>query len=338
MLDIKWYEYYARNKRSSRYVKYRYKLFLKGIGTPYTINEIREYANKEVMTCSETNEFINKRILEDKPCFVGRFGGNELQMIVSLLRKSPYMFHRRTFLNSLCSNAGFFPNDMKYAKRFKDLMLKSCEQLDLCGIWNLFMEDYVLDCYAPNCSLTILDWLEPYNLYWQNCSSVKPWTSALRGKRVLVIHPFVKTIKIQYERNRLELFKNLYNADDILPEFQLKTLKAVQTINGTEADQYIDWFEALEAMIQRCKSIDFDVAIIGCGAYGFPLAAQIKQMGKIAIHLGGATQRLFGIKGKRWTLGSYGEQSRVMENEYWVHPLIEERPNGFDQIEGGCYW
>ena len=46
--------------------------------------------------------------------------------------------------------------------------------------------------------------------------------------------------------------------------------------------------------------IDFDVAIIGCGAYGFPLAAKLKQAGKQAIHLAGATQLLFGIKGKRW--------------------------------------
>ena len=44
----------------------------------------------------------------------------------------------------------------------------------------------------------------------------------------------------------------------------------------------------------------FDVAIIGCGAYGMPLAAMLKQAGKQAIHLGGATQLLFGIKGKRW--------------------------------------
>lgn len=48
--------------------------------------------------------------------------------------------------------------------------------------------------------------------------------------------------------------------------------------------------------------INFDTAIIGCGAYGMPLAAQIKNAGRQAIHLGGAVQLLFGIKGE--SLGS----------------------------------
>ena len=54
-----------------------------------------------------------------------------------------------------------------------------------------------------------------------------------------------------------------------------------------------------------------------------------KRLGKQAVHLGGATQLLFGIKGKRW--GEIG-------NEHWVSPLAEERPQGFEKIEGGCYW
>ena len=38
--------------------------------------------------------------------------------------------------------------------------------------------------------------------------------------------------------------------------------------------------------------IDFEVALIGCGAYGLPLAAHVKRLGKKAVHLGGATQNL----------------------------------------------
>jgi len=82
-------------------------------------------------------------------------------------------------------------------------------------------------------------------------------------------------------------------------------------------------------MCDQMTQMEFDVAIIGCGAYGFPLAACAKRLGKQAIHLGGATQLLFGIKGKRW--GDIG-------NEHWVHPLPEEHPQGFEKVEGGCYW
>ena len=45
---------------------------------------------------------------------------------------------------------------------------------------------------------------------------------------------------------------------------------------------------------------DYEVCLIGCGAYGLPLAAHVKKQGKKAIHIGGALQLLFGIMGKRW--------------------------------------
>lgn len=82
---------------------------------------------------------------------------------------------------------------------------------------------------------------------------------------------------------------------------------------------------------------DFDVAIIGCGAYGFLLAAEVKKMGKVAIHLGGATQLLFGIIGTRWERET-PRFYRDVVNEYWVRPSAKERIKEADQIEQGCYW
>lgn len=76
--------------------------------------------------------------------------------------------------------------------------------------------------------------------------------------------------------------------------------KSVQTMCFNKDERFSDWFEALDFMYHEAMAKDFDVAIIGCGAYGFPLAAKLKRAGKIAIHLGGVTQLLFGIKGRRW--------------------------------------
>ena len=43
------------------------------------------------------------------------------------------------------------------------------------------------------------------------------------------------------------------------------------------------------------------VALLGCGAYGMPLGAFIKDgLKKPAIHVDGVLQLLFEIKGKRW--------------------------------------
>ena len=145
-----------------------------------------------------------------------------------------------------------------------------------------------------------------------------------------MVHPFDATIKSQYAR-RKELFAN----GDILPGFQLLTYRPVMSFLGLKTP-YLDWFEALDKMIADIAKIDFDIALLGCGAYGFPLAAFIKRdLGRQAIHIGGAAQLLFGIKGGRWD-----KNSRVLTlyNQSWVRPGEEERPINFQQHEGGAYW
>ncbi len=108
----------------------------------------------------------------------------------------------------------------------------------------------------------------------------------------------------------------------------------MQTIAGNKS-QYADWFKALEAMKNAMDAVEYDVAIIGCGAYGFPLAAHAKRKGKVAVHLGGATQILFGIRGNRWDANP---QISSLYNEWWVRPAPEERVGGAERVENACYW
>ena len=119
-----------------------------------------------------------------------------------------------------------------------------------------------------------------------------------------------------------------------MPNFQLITLKSVQSIAGEKTD-FNTWFDALDSMKKKIDDIDFDISIIGCGAYGLPLASYIKSIGKQAIHLGGATQILFGIKGKRWEERS---DFVVLFNEFWKNPDNSEIPRNSHNVENGCYW
>ena len=88
-------------------------------------------------------------------------------------------------------------------------------------------------------------------------------------------------------------------------------------------------------MKHRIAEKEFDVAIIGAGAYGFPLAAYVKSLGKQAIQMSGATQILFGIRGKRWD-----EHPLISKfyNDSWVRPLKSETPPEIKKVEGGSYW
>lgn len=88
-------------------------------------------------------------------------------------------------------------------------------------------------------------------------------------------------------------------------------------------------------MIAEINKCDFDVALIGCGAYGLPLAAHVKRIGKKAVHMGGILQFLFGIKSIR-----YEENPTICKyiNEHFVYPNESERPQNANLVEGGCYW
>lgn len=224
-----------------------------------------------------------------------------------------------------CNNAGFFPNDKKQIDLFAELMIESANEIDMIGVWNLQMEDYFVNNFMRDDILICqLRALEPWYSE-QSC-----WSQHLQGKRVLVVHPFSETIRTQYQK-REEIFPGTH----ILPEFDLVTLKAVQSAAGQKDNRFSDWFEALDYMVEKAMETSFDIAILGCGAYGFPLAAKLKKAGKQAIHLGGATQLLFGIKGRRWE--SMPQISRMF-NEAWVRPQFCDRPEGANSVENGCYW
>ena len=55
--------------------------------------------------------------------------------------------------------------------------------------------------------------------------------SELKDRIVLVVHPFSKTIRSQYMKHRRGQL--LFSRQDILPEFQLKTVKSIMTLAGT---------------------------------------------------------------------------------------------------------
>ena len=152
----------------------------------------------------------------------------------------------------------------------------------------------------------------------------------MSGKRVLVVHPFRKTILSQYEK-RAQLFPGR----DILPEFaSLTVIQAVQGLAGQDTG-YDSWFDALDAMERKMDAADYDVAIIGAGAYGLPLAAHARDTGHAAIQMSGATQLLFGIKGKRWD--DHPVISKLY-NPAWVRPDESEGITNKEKVEGGSYW
>ncbi len=154
------------------------------------------------------------------------------------------------------------------------------------------------------------------------------WTNCLGGKKVLVVSSHINSIEHQYSK-----VDKIWNGKLFKNKFELYLLKSPFQ---PQFEQYHNtWFETLDWLKQSIKEIDFDVLLIGAGAYGLPLAVEAKRLGKVGIHLGGAIQLLFGLKGKRW---SSSPDFISLHNDYWIHPLKEDTPPNKEMIEGGCYW
>lgn len=292
-------------------------------------NNLKNYGGHNIASAYEINNYIYDQIINGDPFMVARFGSTELLNMWGYEFPAKGESATKKHFGQLCECAGFFPRNVKLLKGFVNLQKNSLPEIDVLGIWFHSFEDYYIrKLMKKDLRCTFLFNIEPWT------SPERPWTAALEGKKVLVIHPFTNTIQQQYKK-RTEIFPNI----NILPEFELKTLKAVQTIAGEKDDRFKTWFEALDWMYQEAQEIDFDVAIVGCGAYGLPLAAKLKRAGKQAVHLGGATQLLFGIKGKRWEREDEDfAYVRKYFNDAWVYPADSDKPKQANKVEGGCYW
>lgn len=265
---------------------------------------------------------VKTALLCHSPLCIGKIGGTEC------FAMSAQMLFGKTgkikAYNQLCNLSGFFPNnfDEDYLARYSTIQADAISSTDILISFCKCYEEYILKKYCHN-NLEMIT----FDTFGDISNS---WTKELAEKKVLVIHPFATLIEQQYQNREF-----LYKDKEYLPEFELKTIQAVQSLGGICNEGYLDWFEALDAMKHKMNCIDYDVALIGCGAYGLPLASEAKKNGKVAIHMGADLQLLFGIKGKRWDTEYVGNH---LYNDYWVYPGEEYRPISYKNVEDGCYW
>lgn len=272
-----------------------------------------------ILNTEQGNALIKDFISNPKPFLASKMGDTEQNVLLCKMLSLGYDSVRESASN----NAGITPSDDKTLDLFYDLYAESLRNVDLLGLWGTQKEFFIINRCKMSCQIVNgMRFLEPF--YFSD-----PWSKSLENKRVLVIHPFESTIIKQYSKREL-LFKN----KDVLPDFDLLTIKAEQTNGGGRSDSK-SFSQSLSIMRDKINNTSFDVAIIGCGAYGLILANDIKKMGKIAIHIGGGAQILFGIKGKRWD--NHTEIS-ALYNEYWTRPSEQEKTNNINLVEGGTYW
>jgi hypothetical protein len=283
--------------------------------------------NRPILFGQEGHDRIGELVACGNPLMIARLGATELSCIRFFLekRKGGKRGYSRQVRYDMPNLSGFFPADDASLDRFSVMFLEQLKQVDLLAVWFNTYEETICNERCPQAELVELWSLEPFRF-------ANPWSRRLAGKKVLVVHPFAESIRKQYAEKRRLLFPS----PDVLPDFQLKTIKAVQSIAGSPVN-FASWFDAYRHMCDEIAATDFDICLIGAGAYGLSLAAFAKGLGKQAIHMGGVTQILFGIKGRRWER-EFADTTAKLFNEHWIRPEECETPANKDIVEDGCYW
>lgn len=294
---------------------------------------LSRYNNIIINDINTSHNLIKETLISDSPCMISRFGSNELGATLNYRKGHPLSFLRKTLpfwvskqsKERMRFHAGFFPNNNTSLSRFADLMIDAKNKIDILGTW--IGSESVLS-FNKSCKFVSLVSLEPF---W----SINPWTVALKGKKILVVHPFADSIIKQYSKREF-----LFDNNEILPQFKsLQVIKAVQSVGGAKSE-FKSWFDALHFMEKQIDNSDYDIALIGCGAYGMPLAAHCKLTGKKAVHLGGVLQMLFGIIGRRWEDPNHNGKYKYTSlfNDNWIRPSLAETPPSVSIVEDACYW
>ena len=292
-------------------------------------HERRHARRFPVMAVEVANDWIAEVLRANEPAAIGKLGSSEcltLAWHLGLRRFYKYTWTSPAFGDlDLAEQSGVFPRTEEMFHQFAELFLERLQDMDGCAVWHNVGESTVLAQTCPEARRLELRSLEPYFFGF-------PWSAKLAGKRVLVVHPFESSIRSQFSR-REHLWPN---HREMLPQFELEVVRSPYGFSKTD---FPDWLAMLRWLEQQVKAVHrrapFDIALIGCGAAGLPLASFVKQLGAIGIHTGGATQLFFGIRGERWDKMPAFQR---FFNGAWVRPRPEETPQEAGQVDQGGYW
>ncbi len=295
---------------------------------------------KKLINFESADDFISELISQDRPGLVARLGGTEARFLGEYLklkrftrigisskfmaRLSPRWKRRSRDVHAL---SGFYFQDWNEVERFSSEYLRALSCTDILGAWGVaftWVEGINLDSKKTKVIPVgfTAPWVEPY------APGKTPWSRSLEGKRVLVISGFAESIMSQHANLSKAFAKTEY------PVFKLSVIRA-PIVTGERDNGGKSWLDLLNDMKNAISKEEFDVALIAAGAFSYPLAAYVKDMGKVGIHCGGGLQLFFAIMGNRWN-----NSPEVLKyvNEFWVRPSKSETPNNVNEIENACYW
>lgn len=279
------------------------------------------------------------RLLTDphRPHLIGRIAGIELKVAAALLGGVHQLSDRD--IAELENNAGIHTTSYTSLKEYATRLLEAYTACSFIAEWpmegDVFqitgMGQEFIARQTPTIPKGSALSLEPY--YMDPSEHALSWITALQGKRILILHPFVHTFQKQ-----LAHLSELYPGRSWMEGCEFHFLRPPLTLAGNHGSK--DWKEHYEACLlqlqQHLQQHPVDIALVGAGGYGMLLAHALLREFKVStIYVGGALQLFFGVIGKRWFTN---KQVMALMNPRWTRPVKEDQPLAYQRVERGCYW
>jgi hypothetical protein len=231
------------------------------------------------------------------------------------------------------TQTGTFPRDPGFYLRYFDAFAGHMRSLDFLGLFGFPKEQAVLRHYRiANRVMDFRD-QEPDRSVPDDPRAC--YLPHFAGKRLLLVSPFALLLKSRANR---ETFEAVW-AKTGKRWFHPRAVEALVVPYGWSKPvqaQHGDSFRLLEHLYRQMERSEFDVALIGAGAMGIPLASYAKSLGRAAIVLGGHLQVLFGVLGKRWRESEEWQRNYI--NSAWIDPPPEYVPTEEVLVDDGAYW
>lgn len=279
-----------------------------------------------ITNCFQKNKtFVIPRIagIENNFAYIG----DTMQNMISSPNQKEYIDKT---LKVMKNNAGIKLSSVVSVIKYSQLYMNSFENCEVYFGWESYGNyiNHISSSYRYMCEKYDKKRLWSMALDIFHYIFASPWTLALKGKKILIISAFEKSIQ-----EKIPIREKIYGID-LFPDCEIITACPPQT----QADEPSDEFDKeLSRFTDTLKTLEYDIALVSCGGYGNLVCDAIYQQGKSAIYVGGVLQMYFGILGNRWAI-ERPDVVKLFINEYWSRPKTEERPKGFNTVENSCYW
>ena len=228
---------------------------------------------------------------------------------------------------------GLFPSDPGFYLRYSAFYVKHVRNLDCLGICFYPEELQLVKHHRMNNKLIHYVKQEPDRSVPNNDNNC--YLQYFREKKILIICPFGQLLS---ERATKEIFEGVWSKTG-KRWFYPQNVDGLEFPYGFSAEthkKYATVLDLLDDITCQVAKRDFDIALIGAAGLAIPIASFIKDMGKVAIDLGGHLQVVFGVMGERWRVREDWREPYF--NDWWIDMPEKYRPKERDVCDSGAYW